>query len=151
MIDETEFHLARVDRVEDQAVLLIRLYVVRDEALEPLPGHIVTLRHTHRRYEGLEGGIGWCNRDLALPLRIRQIKDRLRDLVSGHLLRVVGNDARATTHTGPGAIGGAVVLRHQRCDRRRQRRKEAGGRYGTQRSRILGEVDVSRARVTLLQ
>ena len=151
MIDQAQLCLAGVHGVEDEGVLLVGLHIVGDHALEPLPGHLVSLGDPHRGDEGLEGRIGRCDGDLSLPLGIREIKDRLRHVSRRHLLSVVGDHTCASGDASPVTVGRAVVLRHRRLHRRRQRREEPRGIDSAERAGILSEEHLSGAGIALFE
>ena len=151
VVDQAELRLAGVDGIDDQAVLLIGLHVVRDEGLEPGLRRLVTLRLAHRRDEGLERGVRRGDGDLALPRRVRQVEHRLRHLVGGHLLGVVDDDTGATAHAGPGAVGGDVGRRDVGRDALGQRGQQPLGRDGAQGAGVLGEEDLGGGGVALLE
>jgi hypothetical protein len=54
VIDQAQRHLAGVDRVEDEPVLLVGLHVIGDQSSQPFLGALLSLGQAHRRHEGLE-------------------------------------------------------------------------------------------------
>ena len=150
MIDQAELRLTCINSVEDQTVLLELLHTIGHEAFKPGAGFLVAIGHAQRSDEGLETGVGRCNRDLVFPDRVGQVEDGCRHLVGSELLGVVCDDAGATADSNPCAISGAIVGRHGVDDIVGQCGQEALGGDCTECAGVLSEVHLRGGGVTLL-
>ena len=151
VVDEPDLDLAVGDRVADGDVVLERLGVVGDHALEPRLGLVLAAELAQRGHERLERRVGRRPADAALPLRLDKVKDGLREVGRLELALVERDDARSRGQADPLALGRAVARVDLVEDRLRERGEAPLLLQRAERARVLAEEDVGGAVVALLE
>ena len=150
VVDQAVADLPLVDRVEDEAVLLVLLHVVGNHGAQPCLGLGIAEFQSHRGDEGLERCVGRSHTDLAPVLGGGEVHDARGHGGLRHRLAVVGDHPRPAGDAGPRAVGGPVRRGHGRGHAGRQRREEAGVRNRAEGAGVLGEEDIGGRAVALL-
>ncbi len=150
MVDQAQGDLAGLDGVQGGEVVRVHL-AVGLQPLEPLASGLVTLQDAHAGDERLEGGVGGCEADLALPLGLHHVVHAVGDLRLGDLAGVVRDDAHPPRQAHPVARPATVGLVHLVEARLRQLRQHALLGQGAERTGVLREEQAGLGAVALLQ
>ena len=123
VLDQARGDLTAVDRRDDRLVVVVGLAVVL-QALQPLLRRVLALQGGDRGDERLEVGLGRREPEAALPLRLRQVEQRRRQVGGRELAGVVDEHRGARGHADPVPLGRALGLRDRGQRQRRDGRQQ---------------------------
>jgi hypothetical protein len=149
VVHDPDVDLALVDGLHHRGVAGEHLGVALETG-QPRAGRLLALEREDGADDGLEVRASGGDADPALPLGRRQVEDRRGQLRLGDVGRVVGEHRRARGEPDPGAGRGPVLLPHLLEGRLVQRRQQTGLVDDVDRRAVLGEEDVGRRGLVLL-
>ena len=151
MVREREFHLAVRHRLVDGRVVRVRDRLVREHSLEPGAGGFLPVEQPDRGHERLEGPVGGRPADPALPARVGEALDGVRQVLGGQEFGVVDEDPGASGGSHPAAVRIPEPGRHPVEDGIRERAQAALAGELAERAGVLAVVHVRRTLITLFQ